>query len=355
MQQVNFLISLTAILLPFLLTVALVPVIRRLALKFLIVDDPASASRKIHQTQTALLGGWALFLSVFFVLFLFRLFNWGNFSMISDVLLLAVFAASLILMIGGTLDDKYNLKPYQQVIFPILAVALALFFGLKIGYVTNPLGLNHEIIYFTAAWGVVTAGLWLLAMMYATKFLDGLDGLVTGLSGITSFFIFLVSLSWDVPQSATGLWALMLLGSSLGFLLFNYRPAKIFLGEGGSVFIGFTLGFLSIISGSKVITTLLVMGLPLLDVAWVVVQRLVSRKSPFTGDRRHLHYRLLDLGFNVEQAVWLLWLLAIGFGALGAISSSYGKMILTLFLVLFMAVVSYWLKRKNQKNSNQKV
>jgi UDP-GlcNAc:undecaprenyl-phosphate/decaprenyl-phosphate GlcNAc-1-phosphate transferase len=221
---------------------------------------------------------------------------------------------------------------------------------LKIDYITNPLQAGG-LIHFGLISGVVLAGLWLLGMMYTTKFLDGLDGLVAGISSIAAFFIFLVSLRWDVSLSATGLWALMLLGASLGFFIFNYRPAKIFLGEGGSVFIGFTLGVLSIISGSKITTTLLVMGLPILDVVWVVISRLLSKKSPFSGDRRHLHYRLLDFGFTRDQAVWLLWLLAIAFGALGIFSSSYGKMILVVSSIALMILISYIITINNKKRN----
>jgi uncharacterized membrane protein (UPF0127 family) len=162
-------------------------------------------------------------------------------------------------------------------------------------------------------------------------------------------FIFLISLRWDVPLSATGIWALALLGASLGFLLFNWQPAKIFLGEGGSIFIGFTLGVLSIITGSKIITTLLVMGIPILDVIWVIIQRLLSHKSPFSGDRGHLHYRLLALGLTKKQAVLLLYFIALGFGSLGIISSSYGKMILVVCLITVMVIISVVLKLKINK------
>lgn len=351
MQNNPWIIYSAAVLLPLLLSLILVPIIRQIAFYFKIVDDPGVAARKIHSRPMPLLGGWSLFISVFLSLLIFRLLGWGNFSLVSDNFLWGVFFASLVIIIGGTLDDKYNLKPLKQIFFPILAVAVALFFGLKINYITNPLGGAGEVLHFGAVSGIILAGLWLLGMMYTTKFLDGLDGLVAGISTIASLFIFLVSLRWDVPLSATGLWALMFLGGSFGFLIFNYRPARIFLGEGGSILVGFTLGVLSIISGSKIITTLLVMGLPILDVVWVVGLRLIAKKSPFSGDRRHLHYRLLDFGFTRDQAVWLLWLLAAAFGALGVFSSSYGKMILVASLVALMLLLSYIVAVNNKEKN----
>ncbi|MFA6526769.1 MAG: hypothetical protein WCT26_05190, partial [Candidatus Buchananbacteria bacterium] len=123
------------------------------------------------------------------------------------------------------------------------------------------------------------------------------------------------------------------------------------LGEGGSIFIGFMLAVLSIITGSKIITTLLVMGIPALDVIWVVIARLLSGKSPFSGDRSHLHYRLMSLGMTKKQVVWLLYFIAIGFGSLGFISSSYGKMILVFCLIAVMIIFSTLLK-VNVKNKS---
>lgn len=343
-------IYLIALGLPLIMSLIFIPLISRIAFSFGIIDDPKVAKRKIHDHPIPLLGGWSFFIVIFFSLFVFKIFGWGNFSVISNNFIFGIFLSSLIIVIGGTLDDKYNLKPIQQIIFPILAVIVVLFFGLRISYVTNPLE-SGGVVHFGVISGTIISGLWLLGMIYTTKFLDGLDGLVSGISIIASFFIFLVSLRWDVLLSATSLWALMFLGTSLGFLIFNYRPASIFLGESGSVLIGFTLGVLSIISGSKITTTLLVMGLPILDVVWVIVSRLISGKSPFSGDRQHLHYRLLDFGFSHSQAVWLIWLLAVIFGAFGIFSSSYGKLILVIASIFLMFLLSYIIAKNNKKKN----
>jgi UDP-GlcNAc:undecaprenyl-phosphate GlcNAc-1-phosphate transferase len=270
----------------------------------------------------------------------------ADFAVIPPKLFIGIILASIVIIIGGTLDDRYNLPPHEQIIFPLAATIIVLASGLHIGYVTNPFGSAGAIIYFSQLVGVIIAFIWLMGMMYTTKFLDGLDGLVAGISAIASLFIFLISLRWDTPLSATGIWALALLGASLGFLLFNWQPAKIFLGEGGSIFIGFMLGVLSIITGSKITTTLLVMGIPILDVLWVIIQRLVSHRSPFAGDRGHLHYRLLSLGLSNKQAVLLLCFIALGFGSLGVISSSYGKMMLVICLIAVMVILLTVIKVK---------
>lgn len=326
------------------LSAALVPLIRILALKFQIVDRPETELRKVHQTPIPLLGGLAIFLSTTAVMLAVRFWHLADFSMISLGLFLAIILASVILMIGGFLDDRYNLPPYEQIIFPVAAIVVVMVSGLRIGYVTNPLGQMGEVFYFGQLLGLLIAAIWLIGMMYTTKFLDGLDGLVSGIAVIASLFIFLVSLKWDIPLSATGIWALALLGGSLGFLIYNWQPAKIFLGEGGSIYIGFILAVLSIISGSKITTTLLVMGIPILDVIWVIIARISSGRSPFSGDQSHLHYRLLSLGLSKKQIVVLLYIIALGFGSLGIISSSYGKLILVGCLIGVMIIFSRILK-----------
>jgi len=182
-----------------------------------------------------------------------------------------------------------------------------------------------------------------MGMMYTTKFLDGLDGLVSGVAVIGSIILFLVSLFWDVPLSGTSILCLILGGSSLGFLIWNFHPAKIFLGEGGSTFLGFMLGVLAIISGAKIATALLVMGLPILDVIWVIVRRIFrEKKSPFLADKKHLHFRLLDAGLNQRQVVLLLYLLTLLFGATAIFQQTFGKLIALGILVIVMLGLAWW-------------
>jgi UDP-GlcNAc:undecaprenyl-phosphate/decaprenyl-phosphate GlcNAc-1-phosphate transferase len=341
-----FSVYFTAILGSFLLSTALVPLIIDFAKKYGILDRPEAASRKIHFAPIPFLGGWAIFLSSTVIIILMRYFQLADFSRLPWPLFIGIIIAGLVIMIGGSLDDKFNLKPWQQIIFPISAVIIALIFGLKIGFVTNPLSAGGVLL-VPQLLGIALVVLWLLGMMYATKFLDGLDGLVSGIGVIAAAFIFLISLKWDLALSATGVWSLAIMGACLGFWFYNRSPAKIFLGEGGSVFVGFILGVLSVVTGSKITTTLLVMGFPFLDVLMVVVLRLINKQSPFKGDRRHLHYRLLDAGFQPIQAVWLLYIVAFIFGALSLMSSSWLKVVLVAVMLLLMLAISWFLQTKN--------
>jgi len=123
----------------------------------------------------------------------------------------------------------------------------------------------------------------------------------------------------------------------MAFLLFNWHPAKMFLGEGGSVWIGFMIGVLSIISGSKIATTLLVMGIPALDVLWVITQRIIKKQSPFShADGKHLHFQLMKIGFSHRGTVLFLWLIALGFGFISLFFGGTGKFVGLIILCLVM-------------------
>jgi UDP-GlcNAc:undecaprenyl-phosphate GlcNAc-1-phosphate transferase len=195
--------------------------------------------------------------------------------------------------------------------------------------------------------------IWLMGMMYTTKFLDGLDGLVSGVTTIGAVMIFFVSLMADVAQPGTAMLAIIFAGACLGFLVWNFNPAKIFLGEGGSLFTGFILGVLSIIAGGKIATTLLIMGLPILDAAIVILRRLFSRpKSLVLADQKHLHFRLLDAGLSQRQAVLSLYFVTLAFGSSTLILKSEEKLfaLATLaFLGLLWIVVLIKGRRNEQK------
>lgn len=324
----------------FVIAVMMTAIIRRLALKLKIFDYP-SEPRKIHDKPIPELGGLAIFLTFFLVTLIYFQSGLLVDGKIEPKMVMGILIGGIILMIGGYFDDKYKLKPVQSIVFPILAALTIILSGFEIGYITNPLG---GLLYLGGTiWSPVLIFFWLLGMMYTTKFLDGLDGLVSGISVIGSIILFLVSLFWDVPLSGTSILCLILGGSALGFLIWNFYPAKIFLGEGGSLFLGFMLGVLAIISGAKIATALLIMGIPILDVVWVIVRRAFKEKrSPFLADKKHLHFRLLDAGLNQRQAVLFLYLLTLLFGASAIFQQTLGKLITLGILIVVMLSLAWW-------------
>ncbi|MDD4901495.1 MAG: MraY family glycosyltransferase, partial [Patescibacteria group bacterium] len=319
-----------------LLAAALTFLVMGIAGKLKITDQP-DRQRKFHRGNIPLLGGTAIFLAFFLALFFCR----GQ--LLAGALLpghwLGFFIGAGFLMVGGFLDDKYDLKPSRQFIFPLLAVASVIIGGVQIEKITNPFG---GYLYLGAASAVLIA-LWLLGMMYTTKLLDGLDGLVGGLVAIGSLVIFLFTLAEKYYQPDVGLAALILAGASLGFLIFNWQPAKIFLGEGGSLFLGYALGVLAIISGGKMAIALLVMGIPVLDVLWTILRRLAQGKNPFSyADRQHLHFRLLNLGLSVRKSVCLFYGIAIIFGVSALFLQSAGKVLALAVLAVIMLLVVFF-------------
>ena len=303
----------------FVLSAALTMGVRRLALAYGVVDKPGP--RKIHSTPVALLGGVAIYIA--FAVIAIGLLVSGTVvaGSIATKHVVGLLVGGLWLVIGGALDDRYNLSPRKQIIWPILATATIIASGIGIESITNPFGgqwFLHQIDIPVLYLGGVPYKLtllsdvftvcWLLGVMYATKFFDGLDGLVSGITVIGAIVVFAVSLSPKIDQPQTALLALVVAACFGGFLIFNFNPASIFLGESGSTLAGFFLAVLAIITESKVITTLVVMSLPILDLFWVLVRRVLIERVPATqGDRKHIHHRLLDNGFSQRTAVFLLY------------------------------------------------
>lgn len=338
--------------------VILTPIMRKLAIRFNITDSPSVApERKIHKNLTPLLGGAAISLSFLSVLAVFY-FGTDIFARTSmePRIFAGIVAATLIILVGGVLDDKFNLKPWQQLCFSITAVAVIILAGIGIRFITNPLGgvfrLDQWLMNF---WGqelfvasALFTGLWLLGIMHATKFLDGLDGLVSGISIISGIALFVLSYKIRLPEAA--LMSAIFVGAQLGFILFNFHPASIFLGESGALFSGFMLAILAILGSGKVATAFLVLGVAILDMLWIVFRRiLVDKKSPFQGDRKHLHHRLLDAGFTQTQAVLFFYGVSALFGLLALFLQSMGKLIAIIGLVGFMAILGGILVLKFKK------
>ena len=337
------------------LTFLFTKIIRFFANKYNIVDKP-DIGRKIHKKSIPLLGGLAIFLTFFILIFFVR-----EKLVAGDLEInhwLGVFVGALFLMIGGFLDDKYNLKPSRQIIFPIIASIAVIIGGVEIEKITNPFGgliyLNNIKVLGLVVISDLLIFAWLMGMMFTTKILDGIDGLVTGVVAIGSLVIFLFTMTTKYYQPDIGLASLILAGACIGFLILNWYPAKIFLGEGGSLLLGFLLGTLAIISGGKIAIALLVMGIPILDLFWTILRRLKEGKNPFRfADRKHLHFRLLDLGLTQRKTVLVFYLFSCLFGLSALFLQSMGKVlalgVLAIIMLLIVTGFSFVDSKKNVK------
>lgn len=262
------------------------------------------------------------------------------------VRLTGLVAGTLFLAAAGILDDKFELKALPQFLVQFTAAGIAVAFQIFIEYFTNPLTGQQ-----TDPWSpVVTVTLtvfWLVTTMNTVNFLDGLDGLAGGVAFIAGVVLFVNSV-FILGQTSVGLLHLALMGSALGFVLFNFYPARIFMGS-GAVTLGYILGALAIIGGAKMATILFVIALPLLDAVWQAAHRLLRGTSPFRGDRGHLHFRLLDMGFTQRQIVGFYYVFCAFFGVLTLIVESQLFKLVALMVMMGLVVAGFFLVERLQK------
>ena len=246
----------------------------------------------------------------------------------------------------GAFDDLRNLRALPQYIAQIFIAAIAIIFLIFIEKFNNPLTGQP-----TPAWPyIITVTLslfWMGLMMNTVNWLDGSDGLAGGVVFIGAGLLFLHTVRADPftgeRQLSVSLLALALMGAALGFLLFNWHPASIFMGSNGALFLGYTLGALSIIGGAKMATILLVMGLPLLDVAWQIVRRVRQGQNPGVGDRGHVHFRLVDAGVSPRLIASVYYLFCATFGVLALITTSRQFKLLAMAVMFGLVIVGFGL------------
>lgn len=308
------------------ITIIAVDAVRAVALRFGIVDAP-NKERKIHTTAVPLAGGVAVYLGFALPTVAVLIFS-DHFT--SGEIGLWQFAGLLVggfaLIIGGVVDDRYDLPPRVSFLFPLVAVSLATASGIGVTKLTNPFA-DEPLVLLPIVSGFFTF-VWLLATTYTTKLLDGLDGLATSIALTASMLMMGLALSEKFFQPDVALLAGIAFMSMFGFLLWNWHPARIFLGEGGSTWLGFLVGTLAVISGGKVATALLVLGVPALDVVFVIIRRLRQGKNPFaSSDREHLHHLLLRRGFSQRLIVLLYVTVALAFGLTTFLLSSWQKVL----------------------------
>ncbi len=296
------------------LSFGLTPLVTRIALHHGFVDVPGQP-KHVHERPTPRLGGIGLYLAFLAAVALSVFYPRDDVQELTRLLGLVLGATVVLVM--GICDDRYDLPAPLQLAILLGAAAIAVVFDIRADVVTNPFG---GPIFLSPAVAVIFTLLWLWGMMITANTLDGLDGLAAGVTIIASLVLFVHT--YRLAQYSLALLPLALAGSVLGFLPYNFHPARIFMGSSGVYFLGFSLGALSIIGGAKVATALLVMGIPILDVASIIIVRLRAGYSPLRADRRHLHHRLYDRGLSQRRVVLLYYFLCAFFGSLALVLPS---------------------------------
>lgn len=318
--------------------------------------------RKIHKQPIPLLGGVGIGLAIL-IACLILAFDGGIFrSKLTELQLIGFAIGVIILNIGGILDDKYDIKPWKSIWFPVAAALIVILTGTTIEHITSP-GTASAFYLNWANWKLGSISIsfpadlltfvWLMVAMYATKITDGLDGLVAGITVIGASMVGALSSMPTFYHSSSALLAATVAGSYLGFLPHNFHPAKQFLGEGGSTMAGFCLGFLAIVSSAKIAIALVVLGIPIADVFFVALRRIWQHKSPFQGDKLHLHFRLLDAGLPHRKTVVILWLISAMAGTAALFLQTRGKIFLILLLAILTLLVSWFADKRIRERTNQ--
>ena len=304
------------------------------------------SERHIHNVKGKIfrVGGLAMILAFNLSVFLDR-------NLFLNPELYGLMAASLFLMLVGVWDDLREMSWQTQLFFQIAAVMIVFIIGVRIYYVTNPL--SGGIINLDSGLGTLFSAIimiaWATLIMNSMNWLDGIDGLSGGITLIGSLAIFFLSLKPEVNQPPIAILAMILAGSTLGFLVFNFNPSQVLAGTSGSMFMGFLLAILAVFSGTKIATTLLVMALPVIDFIWVIGERIKNKKSVFKPDKNHLHYKLLELGWSQRKINFLFYLITMVIAAIALNTRFIGKSVTLLLTGAIMAVALLAINNKIKK------
>lgn len=254
-------------------------------------------------------------------------------------------------VVSGFLDDKYDWGSGPQYLIQLLVGVIAVSGLIILKHVNNPLADGFIGGQDGLSWWLVwpLTILWFSGTMNTINFLDGLSGLVAGITAILCVVLTIHMLFMaPEPQLSVAILPVALLGTTIGFLPFNFTPARVFMGSSGSYFLGFTVAALGIIGGARMAAVMLVLGLPILDVAWLIIQRPRHGKSPGEGGRDHLHFRLQDLGISERTIVLSYWLFCAVFGSLTLLlNDRLYKLVALVGLGLIGLWVLMWAERQD--------
>lgn len=331
----------------------LTPLVIKLMWKWGVVDDPKTHRhpKVIHTKPTPRGGGLAIFV-VIFVLSLILL--------PLDKHLLGILAGAIILVILGILDDKHDLHPYPRLLLQFIAAGIPIATGIGIAFLNTPIGmidLSHPQIVFDLLGDQKT--IWILADVMALVWIvmimnflnwgaNGIDGQLTGTVAIAALVVGLLSLQFsaDIAEWPVTILAALTAGAFLGFLPWHAFPQKIMPGFTGAMLGGYLLAVLSILTTTKVGVLAVVLGVPLIDSGYTILRRIASGRSPFWGDRGHLHHRLLDSGWKKSHIMSFYWTVSLFLGLIALNLNTDQKLYTMVGLLFLIGGIILWLTRR---------
>ena len=320
------------------LVVALIttPVVKNLAVRMGAVDVPRDG-RRMHDHPIPRMGGLAIFFGFLLSVVVF---------MDLDGQMRGMLLGAAIIVVLGIFDDIYSLRAMFKFVVQIIAALVAALSGNVIEIVSNPNVFSSDL-YWDLGWlAVPVTVVWIVAITNAVNLIDGLDGLACGVSAISSMTLLVISLA--ISDGPVAVLMAALAGACLGFLPYNMNPAKIFMGDTGSTFLGFILAVVSIQGLFKLYTIIsfavpfLMLGLPIFDTCFAFIRRIAHGQSPMHADRSHVHHRLIDMGLNQKQAVAVLYIISaiLGLSAVVLTTSGPVKAMLLLMALCFAGAIA---------------
>lgn len=296
-----------------LLSLTITPYLIKIAYKYNIVDKPND--RKIHQNPIPYLGGISIYLSFVVV---------SSILHFSDYFTDKPYYFFVTLIIGGTtivflgiLDDKFDLSAKKKIAYQLFVAIFVVYMGIKIEYIFIPF--VGEMVHL--GWlSIPITIFWIIGITNAINLIDGLDGLAAGVSSIAIFSFFVIALMSN--QQNIAFLSIILLGSILGFLYFNFHPAKIFMGDTGSLFLGFSLSLLTLqelkqVTFFTLIVPIMLLAIPILDTSYALLRRKINHQPIFKADKHHLHHQLMSNGLSHKKTVIVIYLISLTFAIFG--------------------------------------
>ena len=332
-----------------LLSLLVTPLVARAAQRLGAVDQPNH--RRVNAAPVPRGGGVAVAVSFLLVATIVVVAN-EQAELVPDpnrpetATFLAVMFGGFVAMLLGLLDDAFQLRARWQLLTQLAVAAIPIAAGVYPAELNNPVGPDPIQLFTTAGIGFTVV--WILGMINSINFIDGLDGLSSGISLIAALTLGTISFTTAIGvtgQPMVGVLCFVLAGSLLGFLRWNFHPARIFIGTTGVMFVGYMLAILSILGAAKVAVALLVLGVPIIDTFWIIVRRLATGRSPFTPDRGHIHHRLLDLGLSHAQTVLVIYAICVALAVGSVVLSSNQQVYAFLGLAVAFGVGLFLLAR----------
>lgn len=330
--EINFLgMIFAALFVAFLIALVTTPVVKMLAEKFGAIDVPKD-NRRMHHHPIPRMGGLAIFFGFLFSTLIFVPLT----QQLRGMLLGAV-----VIVILGIFDDKYALGAKFKFCIQIVAALIAVSQGNIITVLSNPNVFSSEPYWYLGVLSIPITVLWIVGITNAVNLIDGLDGLAVGVSTISSLTLLVIALL--VSENDVVLLMAALAGACIGFLPYNLNPAKIFMGDTGSTFLGFVLACVSINGLFKFYTIIsfavpfLMLGLPIFDTCFAIIRRISHGQSPMTPDRSHVHHKLIDMGLSQKQAVAVLYVISAILGLSAVVLTTSGELKALILLIALCA------------------